>query len=362
MGFNRPFNKLPSSDNVETGFVISFTKFPEIEEDFYLNLKKVVSKISSSKKTKAVSSLIDKKVLTLGYGLTNLSDSTIPTYGMNHWDNNTLRNIVLDISKIIPANYHDEFISNLNIISQQIEVIKTNESMLTSTSTEQINMAKESITSKYKDLLINIDWFLAIDLYYYQYLKFLTKRTLLQNKGKVFMHVNEILHTTLKKIILGYSTKNDLSFKEIKTIQILIDYLMVTQYTNNPPQETLNTILKATISMASDKQVEELDELIGKIKELKPTRFHRLEDITYILADAKIINITPNAFNKLLSDTFGTKYFNFNHTLDGLVAYFISILYTSELFHIRQIPSRDEIERLEELVLNAKGNTIIKPF
>ena len=362
MGFNRPFNKLPSSDNVETGFVISFAKFPEIEEEFYLNLKKVVSKISSSKKTKAVSSLIDKKVLTLGYGLTNLSDSTIPTYGMNHWDNNILRNIVLDISKIIPANYHDEFISNLNIISQQIEVIKTNESMLTSTSTEQINMAKDSITSKYKDLLINIDWFLAIDLYYYQYLKFLTKRTLLQNKGKVFMHVNEILHTTIKKIILGYSTKNDLSFKEIKTIQILIDYLMVTQYTNNPPQETLNTILKATISMASDKQVEELDELIGKIKELKPTRFHRLEDITYILADAKIINITPNAFNKLLSDTFGTKYFNFNHTLDGLVAYFISILYTSELFHIRQIPSRDEIERLEELVLNAKGNTIIKPF
>ena len=362
MAFNRPFNKLPSSDNVETGFIISFAKFPEIEEEFYLNLKKVISKISSSKKTKAVSGLVHKKVLTLGYGLTNLTDSTIPTYGMNHWDGITLRNIVLDISKIIPANYQEDFISNLNIISQQVEIIKTNESMLTSTSTEQINMAKESITDKYKDLLMNIDWFLAIDLYYYQYLRFLAKRTLLQNKGKVFMHVNEILHSTIKKIILGYSTKSDLTFKEVKTIQILIDYLMVTQYTNNPPQETLNTILKATIAITPEKQIDELDELIGKIKELKPTKFHRLEDITYILAEAKIINITPNAFNKLLSDSFGTKYFNFNHTLDGIIAYFVSLLYTSELFHIRQVPSRDEIERLEELVLNAKGNTIIKPF
>jgi hypothetical protein len=364
MKFNRPFTKLPSSDQIETGFIISFAKFPEIEEEFYKNILRTISKISSSKKTKALSLLCEKKVLTLGYGLVNLHESTIPVYGMNHWDDNTLRNIVLDVSKLVPANYNHEFISNLNIISSQIDIIKTNESMLTTTGTDQINMAKESIQSKYKELLMNIDWFLLIDLYYYQYLRFLTKRTVLQNKGKVFGHLNEILHQTIKKIILGYSTKKELEFVELKTIQILIDYLMIIQYTNNPPQETFNTVLKATISGVGSNptRLEELDNLISKLKELKPTKYHKLQDITYILAEAKIMNITPNAFSKLLTDNFGKKFFDFNHTLDTLVAYLISSTYSSELFQNRNIPLKEEVNRLEELVLNSKGSTLIKSF
>ena len=361
---NRPFTKLSNAENTETGFIISFKKFPEVEEEFYKNLKEIVTKLSSSKKTKMLSYLIDHKVLSLGYSLTNIIHSTQPVYGINYSDSNTLKNIVIDVAKIKPASYHSDFISNLNIISNQVEVIKSNESMLTATGTEQINMAKESIQSKYKDLLSNIDWFLAADIYYYQYLKFLTKRTLLQNKGKVFMHVNEILHSTIKKIILGYSTKNDLTFKEVKTIQILIDFLMVTQYTNNPPQETLNTILKATIAMTPEKQVEELDELIGKIKELKPTKFHRLEDITYILAEAKIINITPNALIKQLNDTFGKNFFNFTYEFDSLVAYLCSLNHRSEIFISKYSSTNknDKLKYLEDLISNAKGNVLYKPL
>ena len=359
---NRPFTKLSNAENTETGFIISFKKFPDVEEEFYKNLKGIVTKLTSSKKTKMLSYLIDHKVLSLGYSLTNIIHSTQPVYGINYSDSNTLKNIVIDVSKVIPASYHSDFISNLNIISNQVEVIKSNESMLTATGTDQINMAKESIQSKYQDLLNNIDWFLAADIYYYQYLKFLTKRTLLQNKGKVFMHVNNILHDTVKKIITGYSSKTDITYSESKMIQILIDYLMVTQYSNNPPQETLNTIIKATVTNASEHQLAELDNVIAKIKEIKPTRYKKLEDITYLLAEAKVMNITPNAFNKLITDNFGQNFFSFDNTLDGMVAYFISMLHSSELFTCKHLQNKEEIQRMEELILNAKGNTLVKPF
>lgn len=359
---NRPFTKLSNVENTETGFVISFKKFPEIEEEFYKNLKGIVTKLASSKKTKALSYLIDNKVLSLGYSLTNIIHSTQPVYGINYSDSNTLRNIVVDVSKLIPPSYHSDFISNLNIISNQVEVIKSNESMLTTTGTEQINMAKESIQTKYQDLLSNIDWFLAADIYYFQYLKFLTKRTILQNKGKIFMHVNTILHNTVKKIITGYSSKLEINYFETKLIQILIDFLMVTQYSNNPPQETLNTIIKATVQNASESQLEELDHVIAKIKEIKPTRYKKLEDITYLLAEAKVMNITPNAFNKLLTDNFGQNFFSFDNTLDGMVAYFVSMLHSSELFNCKHLQNKEDIVSLEELILNAKGNTLVKPF
>ena len=359
---NRPFVKLNNVEGTETGFVISFKKFPEIEEEFYKNLKMTVTKMSSSKKTKILSFLIESKVLSLGYSLTHIIHNPQPVYGINYSDGKTLKNIVVDTAKLIPASYHTEFISNLSIISNQVEVIKTNESMLTTTGTEQIKMAKDSINEKYQDLLANIDWFLAADLYYFQYLKFLTKFTVTQNKGKVFATVNEILHSCIKKMILGYSTKGDLPYADVKLIQILIDYLMVSEYSNNPVQQTLNAIIKANIQNTKEHQLEEMDKIIERVKELKPTRYTKLEDITYLLAEAKIMNITPNAFNKLLSETFGQKYFEFNGSIDGIVAYFISVLYTSEIFSIKNHSFKDQSEALEELILNAKGSTLVKPF
>ena len=60
---NRPFTKLSNAENTETGFIISFKKFPDVEEEFYKNLKGIVTKLTSSKKTKMLSYLIDHKVL-----------------------------------------------------------------------------------------------------------------------------------------------------------------------------------------------------------------------------------------------------------------------------------------------------------
>ena len=359
---SRPFTKLSNHEGTETGFIISFKKFPEIEEEFYKNLRMTLTKMSSSKKTKALHQIIESKVLFLGYGMAYTISSTQPIYGIVYNDSNTLKGIVADVSKVIEPTYQQDFISNLNVISSQVETIKQQESMLTSTGTEIINMAKESIISKYKELLSNIDWFTLLDIYYFQYIKFLARRTILQNKGKIFTHINNILHDTIKYIVLNYTSGKNVSPKEVKIIQVLIDYLVVTQYSNNPKQDTLNKIYKNLILNSHEKQLKDIEEVIQKIKDLKPTKYEKLEDITYALAELKLINITPNAFNKLVGDKFGQKFFDFNHTIDGLVAYFCSILHTSDLFNIRQIPEKEELIAIEELVLNAKGSTLIKPF
>ena len=359
---SRPFTKLSNHEGTETGFIISLKKFPEIEEEFYKNLKTTLTKMSSSKKTKALHAIIEDKVLFLGYGMAYTISSTQPIYGIVYNDSNTLKGIVADVSKVIEATYQQDFISNLNTIASQVETIKQQESMLTSTGTEIINMAKESITTKYKELLANIDWFTLLDIYYFQYMKFLARQTILQNKGKIFTHINNILHDTIKYIVTNYTSGKNMSPKEVKIVQVLIDYLVVTQYSNNPKQETLNKIYKNLILNAKDHELNDIEEVVQKIKDLKPTKYEKLEDITYALAELKLINITPNAFNKLVSDKFGHKFFDFNHSIDGLVAYFCSILHTSELFNIRQIPEKEELQSIEELVLNAKGSTLIKPF
>lgn len=358
---NRPFTKLSNHEGTEIGFIMSLKKFPEIEEEFYKNLRTTLTKISSSKKTKALNYIIERKVLFLGYGMAYTVSSTQPIYGISYNDNNTLKGLVADVSKIIEPTYQQDFISNLNIISNQVESIKQQESMLTSTGTEIINMAKESIISKYKELLSNIDWFVLLDIYYFLYMKFLARRTILQNKGKIFTHVNNVLHDAIKNIITGYSSKT-IGYKETKIIQILIDYLILTQYSNNPKQDTLNKIIKNLILNAKEQNLTEIEEIIQRIKELRPTKYNKLEDITFALAEMKIINITPNAFNKLVGEKFGLKFFDFNHTIDGLISYFCSILHTSELFNIRQIPEKEELIIIEELILNAKGSTLVKPF
>ena len=41
---------------------------------------------------------------------------------------------------------------------------------------------------------------------------------------------------------------------------------MVTEYSNNPPQQTLNAIIKATIQNTKEQNLEEIDKVIEKNK------------------------------------------------------------------------------------------------
>jgi hypothetical protein len=61
--------------------------------------------------------------------------------------------------------------------------------MLTATSTLQIDMAKETIHKTLTDIIENINYYSLVDLYYYAYVKYLTKVSIQQSKQKIFGNV-----------------------------------------------------------------------------------------------------------------------------------------------------------------------------
>ena len=350
----KKFINLISSDKDSTINVLDFDNHPEIKELHKTKIKQTITKLSASPKTKALMQLQEKNILKLGFGALKMNAPTQPMYVINIYDQNTLRGIYIDLSKIVDPIYYQTAIENIRIIETQQDIISSNESMLSQTSTIQIEMAKESIIEKYKDLIENIDYFILCDLYYYGYLKFLTKLTVKQNKQKVFFTVNEIYQELIQKIIKSY-TSIQLERDDLVLIQTLIDYLMITEYSDSPVQQTMNAIRK-TLGEDNPKVLE----VFNKIH---PQKFSKVEEITYLLAEAKIMNMTPNAFNKQISNQFGEKFFDFNHQFDSLVAYLISLNYKSELFYSKSINNTNSnIHKLEGLVLNAKGSLLLKSY
>lgn len=361
----RNFASILNSDKSSTISILNFNKYPEIKQKHYEKIKTVISKLTSSKKTKTLSMLLDKDVLMLGFGATNLENSIQPVYTVNLWDSNTLRTIFVDISKILDPIYLHQAMDNIKIIQDQQNIIKSNESILSTTSTIQIDMAKKSINEKFSDLIENIDYFLLVDLYYFAYLRFLTKITVKTNKQKTFFKVNEILQGILNKVIRSYSSK-ELSQADKKFIQIAIDYLMITQFSDNPVQQTLNSIKKY---MEKEIEVYKGPDNYSKIAldtfmSLKPQQYNKIDNITYLLAEAKIMNMTPNAFNKQLSNELGMKFGDFMNHFDSFVAYLISCNYKSELFISRNLHNDQGklINELEEIIMNAKGSTLVRAF
>ena len=361
------FASVLNSDKSSTISILNFSKYPEIKQKHHDKLKTTITKISSSKKTKALSMLIDKDVLMLGVGATNLENSIQPVYTVNLWDSNTLRTIFVDISKILDPIYMSQAIDNIKIIQDQQNVIKMNESILSTTSTIQIDMAKESINKKLEDLIENIDYFLLVDLYYFAYLRFLTKITVKTNKQKTFFKVNEIIQGILNKVIRSYSSK-ELGPADKKFIQISIDFLMISQFSDNPVQQTLNSIKKYMEKEIETYHGDDENNSSKKALEiflaLKPQRYSKLDNITYLMAEAKIMNMTPNAFIKQLGTELGPKFNDFMNHFDSFVAYLISCNYKSELFQSRNLHNDQGklLNELEEIVSNAKGSTLVKSF
>ena len=139
------FANITSADKTSTINLLDFKKFPSVRELHENNIKKVINKLPSSLKTKALTLLLSKGVLSLGYGAVNLIKSTQPVYTVSIWEGHTIRSIMVDLSKVVDQSYMHEVLNKLNIIKNQQEVINIQSSMLTATSTLQIDMAKETI-------------------------------------------------------------------------------------------------------------------------------------------------------------------------------------------------------------------------
>ena len=367
------FANITSADKTSTINLLDFKKFPSVRELHENNIKKVINKLPSSLKTKALTLLLSKGVLSLGYGAVNLIKSTQPVYTVSIWEGHTIRSIMVDLSKVVEQSYMHEVLNKLNIIKNQQEVINIQSSMLTATSTLQIDMAKETIHKTLTDIIENINYYSLVDLYYYAYVKYLTKVSIQQSKQKIFGNVNTILGGGLRKIIEKYSNK-DLTNVDKTLVSLALDYLMITQFSDSPAQTTLNNIKtytkKTYLTKMSNTDVDPEypdqtmgEYLVSKLDKMQLTKYNRIEEITYVLASIKIINMTPNALVKLISQEFGPRYMEFNEYFDSLVAYLCSGQYKTEIFSFKNaIHYKDELKTLEELVSNAKGQLTYKPL
>lgn len=347
------FVSFKTNDNTSTINILDFRKQENINVKHIDKLNKVIAKLPSGLKTKALTLLSDKKVLALGYGAVNLIDSSYPMYCVNIYDSNTLRALLCDLSKILEPHYLPEALKSLATIQHQQEVIVTNSRMLTATSTLQIDMAKKTIDEKFTDIIENINYFNLVDIYYFGFLRFLTRVTASKNKQKIFSLTSEIISDALMKIIISYSSK-DIEFNDKEFITLAISYLLITQYSDQPKQQTLNNLIK----------LEKRESIKAKLKNSKLTKYTKFEDIVYVLAEEKIINITPNALIKQLNDTFGKNFFNFTYEFDSLVAYLCSLNHRSEIFISKYSSTNknDKLKYLEDLISNAKGNVLYKPL
>jgi hypothetical protein len=153
------FANITSADKTSTINLLDFKKFPSVRELHENNIKKVINKLPSSLKTKALTLLLSKGVLSLGYGAVNLIKSTQPVYTVSIWEGHTIRSIMVDLSKVVEQSYMHEVLNKLNIIKNQQEVINIQSSMLTATSTLQIDMAKETIHKTLTDIIENINYY-----------------------------------------------------------------------------------------------------------------------------------------------------------------------------------------------------------
>lgn len=365
------FTHLTNPDNASQISYLDFKRYPEMVKLHEDNIRKTINKLPSSLKTKAISLMLSKGVLSIGYGATNMKNSTVPIYEVTMTEGNALRKIMVDLSKVVQPGYLDEFLRKIDIVKRQQEIININSGTLTSTSTLQIDMAKETIIKTLTDVIENINYYTLVDIYYYGYLKFLTKISLQRNKQKVFGQLNTIITGTFKNIIVKYS-KRDLSQAEKNLITLVTDFLMISQFSDNPAQTTLNNMKKFiqknyTQKLTGPEKNQEpnletiSDWYILKLDSLGLTKYEKIEDISYILAALKIVNLTPNALIKLLQQEFGEAYPSFNHHIDTLIAYICSGQYKTELFGQRK-NFKEQIQILEELITNAKGQITYKPF
>jgi hypothetical protein len=345
-----PANLTPikSSDNMLSITTFDFRKFEKMNTIHKKKINTFLSKYTASMKTKALTLLLDKDILMLGLGAVNLQNSTQPTYAVNIFEDNTIRAILVDLAKVVDSYILDSILKDINTIQVQQDIILTNERMLTSTSTLQIDMAKEKIDKTLEKIIDNINYFDFLDIAYFSFLRYLSRRTLAQNRKKLFSHVALILSENILKIVTSYNS--NLTAKQKAFIQLVISYLLLSQYTDQPKQTTL----KALIGSSLDEETKKL------ITTAKLTKYSNIMDLTFILAEVKILNITPNALTKKLNDTFGKNFSEFLFELDSLVAYLCSINHKSEIFISKYSSVNNDTKELEELVMNAKGNILYR--
>ena len=327
---------------------INLKEHDTIQKEFSKNIGLVLQKIGTSHKTRALHQLISKEMLYVGFGIKDISNKRSAVYGTRFLTGNKLSGLIADISAIVDkADLSDvsKKIRDLDKAKNELSRVKTT---ITDTSSIQMKNLDEKIKQLFQDIIDSIDYFTLVDVYYYLYVETLTSIGLKGNgKNKIFETTYNVFRAVINKVLNKLHVKVEDS--ERKKLDVILDYIFIRSFTDQSAQTTL-----AKLSRMYG------EESVTFLKELKPNDYDEFKNIATLLTKGGIVNITESAFMNEFTTIVGeSSKKSMNGTFDELVAYIISANYKSSLFDAPNI-SREDQERLEQLILNFKKDITLK--
>lgn len=316
-------------------------------EKFKDKIFATLRKFGSSRKTKAVHKLVDENIIRLA----TFSGTEANSLSAAVATNNKLRAILMNVflfDDSLDQHGAVQIAGEINSIQQTIRKEKT---YLTDKQILSIEALNEELDAKMAKLLDKLDYIKIIDGIYFEYLKFLTRLILTQeqtSKSKVVTVASDIIATIIKKIYTKVQRKIEPETHQL--IEAVSVYFILTYYFGEAGPYALAKMKGAF------KQ-----EVLDMIKAVKVTRFKTFDELTYLIKELNIVNITESAFGAQLQKIYGRyAYDNYiKKSLQEFLAVNANMAYNTQLFNAFALD--DELHvRLEELILNAQKQIIIQ--
>ena len=328
--------------------ILRLQKYPEHFKTFKNNLKTVLQKIGTSNKTKAIHNAVEKDIINLGFGTTDISGRTKSEFGSSLVSGGKINALVADAKHACDASDKQEMASLYAKFVTGTQELAKAKTTISEASEININRIEKELNETLKNILDLIDFFKLVDIYYYLYIEALTKEGMKgSGKVKLLETLHQVLRVSVDKTIKKYA-KADLTKEEREKIDIIYDYIFTVSFTKLNSSDVISKLIKGY----GKEETQFLRDMgVGKYTEFK--------NLGEMLTKAHIINITDNMIMKELTRVGGEK---LEEMLEGdvveVISYLVSNLYKSTLFEMKVIDETSQ-NRLEELVLNFKRDLTI---
>jgi len=306
-------------------------------KQFNKNMDIALQKLGANAFTKTIRRLLDNEKVFLGYSAST-TGSEVPVYSIYIGDAHLLAGIVPDIIKCSPDTASD-LIQNIKQIEKVSKEIVSLQKMLDDASIEKVVKLKAQSEELQLTIASMLDYPKIAEAIYFAFIRYLVAEIDRGSSAKLFELAIELF-----KKILEISIGNMMTINDKTLYNAAIDYIFTVSFTNLSPREILHNISKRYNPQIAD--------TLSKIGVKGVTS---MEKITHLLSAIKVINITPIAFNNVVSKRFGTSVLSMMYSeYDYFIAWATVSAHHSILFNMGPIDKSVQQE-IEKIILNYKS-------
>jgi len=341
-------NEILATKSVVMGYINALKNNSDLNDIYKKNLKKILQKIGSSNKTKVIHKLIINDKCQMGYGAVKLINlKTVP--GNAALTDNTLNYLAVDLNFICDEFNRTEL---KNLINKSIEQQKEREKNLTvldELSEYRVQKLDLEIKITSKQILDSIDYYKAVDAYYYLFLQVLIELAIKSNTGKnkIFLLCKDLFDLIIQRALDGFMI-NEERFEEIQIIVALVYSKVYLKLSDNNIKKNL---VKSFGAEKMENFLNPENHTKIKIHDIKS-----IYDIANLLTIKEIKDISSNVLRQRIKLVAGDKIEEILElSFTDFAAYMVSIKYPNTLFGENTIDI-DRQTRLENLILNFKSS------